>query len=93
MGLIFDVFYHIDVVAIDIPKLSTSDKNKIKKAIEEKLIYHPEIFGKPLRRSLKGYRKLRVGDYRVIYRIEGIRVKILCIGHRSVVYQKADKRI
>ena len=93
MGLIFDVFYHIDVVAIDIPKLSTSDKNKIKKAIEEKLIYHPEIFGKPLRRSLKGYRKLRVGDYRVIYRIEGKKVKIFCIGHRSVVYQKADKRI
>lgn len=93
MGVNFDIVYHYLVVKEDIPKLSTADKKKIKKAIEDKLTSSPEIFGKPLRRSLKGYRKLRIGDYRVIYRIENKKVKILCIGHRSVVYQKIDKRI
>lgn len=93
MGVIFDIVYHPEVVEKDIPKLSPSDKNRIKKAVEDKLAISPEIFGKPLRRSLKGYRKLRVGDYRVIYRIEGKKVKIFYIGHRSVVYKKADKRI
>ena len=93
MGVNFDIVYHYLVVKEDIPKLSTADKKKIKKAIEDKLINNPEIFGKPLRRSLRGYKKLRSGDYRVIYRVEGKKVKIFCIGHRSVVYQKADKRI
>lgn len=93
MGVKFDIVYHPDVVEKDIPKLSPSDKNRIKKAIEDKLITYPELFGKPLRRSLKGYRKLRVGDYRAIYRIEGKKVKIFYIGHRSIVYKKANKRI
>ena len=89
----FDIVYHYLVVKEDISKLSTADKKKIKKAIENKLINSPEIFGKPLRRSLRGYRKLRSGDYRIIYRIDGKKVKIFCIGHRSVVYQKSTKRI
>ena len=93
MGVNFDIVYHPDVAKKDIPKLSHFDKNKIKKAIGEKLTVCPELFGKPLRRSLKGYRKLRVGDYRIIYRIEGKEVKIFYIGHRSIVYQKANKRL
>lgn len=93
MGVNFDIVYHPDVVKIDILKLSNLDKNRIKKAIEDKLTTSPEIFGKPLRRSLKGYRKLRVGDYRTIYQIEGKKVKIFYIGHRSIVYKKAEKRI
>ena len=93
MGLNFDIVYHPLVIEKDIPKLGTADKNNIRKAIENKLTTNPEIFGKPLQRSLKGYRKLRVGDYRAIYRIEGKKVKIFYIGHRSIVYKKADKRI
>ncbi|MDP3792165.1 MAG: type II toxin-antitoxin system RelE/ParE family toxin [bacterium] len=45
-----------------------------------------------MRRSLKGYRKLRVGDYRVIFKIEQKTVKVLIIGHGSVVYDKISKR-
>ena len=93
MGVNFEILYHPLVIKEDILKISTADKNNIKKAIENKLAISPEIFGKPLRRSLKGYRKLRVGDYRVIYRIEGKKVKIFYIGHRSVVYKKAGKRV
>ncbi len=47
----------------------------------------PQEFGEPLRRTLKGYWKLRVGDYRVIYKVIGITVLILRIGHRREVYE------
>jgi len=59
-------------------------------AIEEKLAVAPEIFGKPLRYSMKGYRSLRVGDYRVIYRIAGMTVRIARIAHRSTAYGDAE---
>jgi mRNA interferase RelE/StbE len=84
----FDVIYHEDVVREDIPRLSSTLKKRIREAIEKKLTEKPEIFGKPLRKSLHGYRKLRVGDYRVIFRIERRRVKIFAINHRSRVYSR-----
>ena len=89
----FEVIYHPLVVRNDIPRLSTAWKTKIQKAIEGRLTNHPETYGKPLRRSLKGYRKLRVGYYRIIFLLEKNTVKILTIQHRSVVYDKINKRI
>jgi len=89
----FTIQYHEVVVKEDIPKLAPTIQNQIKRAIEEKLVEFPERFGKPLRRSLKGYRKLRVRDYRVIYRIEKNVVKIFVIQHRSVVYKQGGKRL
>lgn len=89
----FEIVYHSLVVEEDIPKLSSAWKEKIRRAIETRLATQPDVYGKPLRRSLKGYRKLRVGDYRVIFRIEGTKVKIFIIQHRSVVYGKITKRV
>lgn len=60
---------------------------KIKKAIEQKLVSAPEIFGKPLRQSLKGFWTLRVQDYRVVYRMQKQVVEIYAIRHRSIVYK------
>lgn len=93
MGVTFTIRYHEKVVGEDIPRVSREWKERIKKAIEEKLSFEPESFGKPLRRSLKGYRKLRVGDYRIIFRIEKKLVKIFVIEHRSIAYQKTEKRM
>lgn len=89
----FKIIYHEAVVKEDIPKLSHEWRRNIKYAIEEKLIERPEVFGKPLRRSLKNYRKIRVGDYRIIFRVEDSMVIIFFIAHRSIVYKKAHKRI
>ena len=89
----FIVVYELEVVKIDIPKLSKRDKLFISRAIETKLMERPEFFGKPLRNSLKGYRSLRVGDYRIVYRIEADFVKIFVIHHRSVVYLNSPARI
>ena len=83
----FLISYHEIVVKEDIPKLDVRLKKQIKHAIETRLMTEPELYGKPLRRSLAGYRKLRVGDYRVIFRIQKNLVKILIIGHRSWVYE------
>lgn len=79
--------YHELVVEEDIPRLSKSDRKRVRKSIEQKLVSNPETFGKPLRRSLKGYRSLRVGDFRVVFRIDKRNVKILAIKHRSRVYE------
>ena len=78
--------YLESVIREDIPKLGSA-KNRIKKAIEEKLARNPVEFGKPLRYSLKGCRRLRVGDFRVIYKIEGETVLIAKIGHRKEIYE------
>ncbi len=88
----FKVIYHHLVVRDDIPKLSAVWEKNIRRAIESKLTTSPEVYGKPLRRSLKNYRKLRVGNYRVIFRLEGYFVKILVIKHRSEVYSVVEKR-
>jgi len=89
----YEILYQEEVRQLDIPNLSPEWRIRIKNSIEEKLITNPEVFGKPLRRSLKGYRKLRVSDWRVVFRIEGLKVKIFAIGHRSVVYAIVAKRL
>jgi len=93
MGVGYDIVYHKLVVKEDIPKLSAKDKERVRISVAEKLSTQPEVFGVPLRRHLKGYRKLRVGNYRVIFRIERKMVKIFYIRHRSVVYRLALSRI
>ena len=93
MEIKFRLEYEMSVVKEDIPRLSHPAKLRIKRAIEEKLTSSPEVFGKPLRKSLKGYRSLRIGDYRVIFRIcvdedpAKNAVKIFAIMHRSATYK------
>ena len=60
---------------------------RIRKAIETRLMTAPEDYSEPLRKTLKGYRKLRVGDYRVVFKIEGNEITILGICHRRDIYK------
>lgn len=93
MAVEFKIVYEKEVVREDIPRIAEPWREKIKSAIEDKLVTHPDVYGKPLRRSLRGYRKLRAGDYRVVFRIETLLVKIFAIAHRSVVYKIMERRI
>ena len=87
MGLKYRIGYLESVVRDDIPNLSTTASRRIRNAIEQKLGTNPIEFGKPLRYSMKGARRLRVGDYRVIYTIEPPdTVLVVKIGHRREVY-------
>ena len=82
--------YLQDVHAKDIPALPKSIRETIKRAIEERLKVDPIGFGKPLRYSLKGHRRLRVSDYRIVYRIHPTsqRVIIVAITHRKEIYEE-----
>ena len=68
--------YHADVKKHDLKEID--ERNK---AIEERLAIQPEKFAKPLQRSLKGYWRLRVGEYRLVFKIKGDTVLILSIIH------------
>ena len=89
----YEIVYADKVVKIDIPKISGLYKTRVKEAIETKLSIEPDLYGKPLRKSLKGYLKLRVGDYRIIFRVENKKVKIFVIAHRKLVYEIIGGRI
>ena len=84
----FEIVYHPDVPAKDLPRIGAAEKQRIRHAIEQKLTYFPHEFGAPLRHTLKGYWKLRVGDWRIIYKIHGRAITILRIGHRREIYGK-----
>ena len=83
----YTLFYHPKVGKEDIPALSITARHRIKKAIEGRLLSQPEKYGKPLRYTLKNLWSLRVGDYRVIYKINAPKIWILKIGHRKEVYE------
>lgn len=89
----YQLFYHPDVKKEDFLGIPRNVKARIKKAIEQRLLTEPVKYGGPLKRGLQGYRKLRVGDYRVIYKIEKDNIVILKIGHRKEVYGKVHLRI
>ena len=64
----------------------------IKRAIQERLTTRPEVYGKPLRRTLKGFWKLRVGNYRVVFKIIEYKILILGIMDQKTIYSQIDKR-
>lgn len=89
----FELSYHPDVKSIDVPLLNAKLRKRVKAAIEERLETAPHQYGEPLRKTLKGYWKLRVGDYRVVYKIIKNGVRILGIIHRKKIYKMAKRRI
>jgi len=89
----FTIIYHQDVGKIDLPKINKNVKIRIKKAIEERLMTEPTKYGKLLRRSLKGYWKLRVGDYRIVYKTKNEEIFIFRIIHRKKIYRDINNRI
>jgi len=78
----YQLLYHADVKKVDLPKIDSKNKAMVKRAIKERLTTQPEVYGKPLQRTLKGYWKLRVGEFRVVFRISESNVSILGIIHR-----------
>ena len=84
----YELVYTELVVKKHIPALSHPVKERIKKVILEKLSRDPVRAGKPLIYSLKGHFRLRIGDYRVVYRINDAVVTIVAIRHRRDVYDE-----
>ena len=89
----FDILYHPEVND-DLRHINRDVLRRIKSAIENRLRRAPADYGKPLRADLKSLWSLRVGDYRVLYFIEGDRVIILQVVNRRDAYKEgiADAR-
>jgi len=89
------VLYHPDIDK-DLHRIGKSRAKRAIRAIDEKLLSEPEKFGAPLRKGLTGLRKLRVGDVRIVYRVEKQRIEVLIItiGKRAGgdVYKVAGSR-
>ena len=93
----WSVLIHPLVFQEDFKKIDRSAQHKILKAIRKKLTRDPKSFGEPLSGDFHGYWKLRVGEFRVVYKIEEqkILIKIIKIGIRRnfEVYEELIRRI
>ena len=87
-----NIKYHPKVKSEDIPRLSSNIAVRIENAIKNRLMVNPIKYGFYLRGTLNGYRKLRVGDWRIIYRIVDKEIRIIAIGNRKDVYKFANIR-
>jgi mRNA interferase RelE/StbE len=70
----------------DLKKINKADLKKLISKTEKELSTKPES-SPALKGEFAGLRKLRVGNYRVIYAILDKEVLILRIGHRKEVYK------
>ncbi len=82
----FGLRYHPRVLSHDVPRIPSAMRERVGRGIDAKLRSDPAAYGVPLRGTLLGYRKLRVGDYRVVFEIVGDTVRILAVAHRKDVY-------
>ena len=89
----YTVRYHPDVKNIDLPLINARMQQRIRRAIERRLTTAPQDYGLPLRKNLGGYWKLRVGDYRVVFKVMGEAVFVLGIRHRKKIYEDVQRRV
>lgn len=69
-------------------ELPTLIQRRVRDALN-RLMHWPEVSGaKPLRRELKGCFRIRVGDFRVLFRPHGTVVSVFRIDDRRDVYER-----
>jgi mRNA interferase RelE/StbE len=89
------VIYHHDVKD-DLESVGTAMARRVVRAIDQKLTRSPMEFGDPLSNSLADFRKLRVGDCRVVYQVQEneVIIFVLAVGPRrdKEIYRIAAKR-
>ena len=76
----------------DFDCVPVGDVKRILAAIRDKLTDTPKT-GTALRGELRGFYKLRVGEYRVVYAVKGDVVFVLVVAQRGKVYKLAKRRM
>lgn len=75
----------------EVRKLEPQMQRSIIKYLRERISTDedPRRFGKPLLADMSGVWRYRVGDYRIVCRIEDheVVVLVLAVGHRSKIYE------
>jgi addiction module RelE/StbE family toxin len=84
--LAFDIAYK-QSVAKDLAGLGKAEARRILDNIEKELPARAGTYP-ALKGPFSGLRKLRVGDYRVIFAILENQVLVLRIGHRKEIYDR-----
>ncbi len=64
----WEIIYHKDVDD-DLKSVGPLAAKRIMNTINKKLTCEPDKFGAPLSHNLKDFRKLRIGDFRVVYQV------------------------
>ena len=82
----FDIAYKKSV-GKDLAGLGKAEARRILDKIENELPERADSYP-VLKGPFSGLRKLRIGDYRVIFAILGNQVLVLRIGHRREVYER-----
>lgn len=85
--------YHPRVADEDLKRIAPQTRTRLARAIETRLTVAPERYGSPLAGTLRGYWKLRVGDHRVVFKLDRADIWILAIVHRRDVYERAARRL
>ena len=75
----WNVVIHKLVLSEDFKRVDPPSRRLILKSIYKKLSKDPESYGSPLSDLYKGYWKLRVAHYRVIYKIVKDTVMVMVI--------------
>ncbi|MBI4700287.1 MAG: type II toxin-antitoxin system RelE/ParE family toxin [Deltaproteobacteria bacterium] len=88
----YRVLLHADF-ADDLGQLPRNVARRILDAVEDRLGQAPDQYGERLRKSLHGFWKLRVSDYRVVFEILGTEVRVYGAMHRRQVYEKILRRL
>lgn len=67
--------------------LSSTDRRRIVTAVEA--LRDDPLHGRPLHAEWKGFRRLRVGEHRVIYAFDGaeLLISVIRVAHRREVYR------
>jgi len=73
-------------VSRDLKRLGKKESERVLDQIEQQLSLDPKNFPE-LKGRFAGLRKIRLGDYRVIFAILDDEVLVLRIGHRKEVYR------
>lgn len=81
----------------DFKRIDAAGQKRIMKAVRKKLTEEPRAYGKPLSGEYKGFWKLKVGPYRVVYQIieSQVTVYVIKVGYRrdSEIYKELAKRL
>ena len=91
------IFYHPEVKD-DFRRLGRTEAKAIQKVIEQRLAQgEPDKAGKPLSGDLSGLRRLRTGQTRIVYKLDGKRIEVLvlAVGLRrdDEIYEMAQRRV
>ncbi len=88
---------HRLVLEKDFKKIPPAQQKLIIKTIKKKLTVDPQAYGKPLSGAFSGLWRLRIEDFRIIYRIlkEQVVVLVIKIGIRRdfQVYEELFSRL